>query len=45
MQLTDSELDATIDRLRAAGHTISGISQRRLSLEDSFIHLLKEDRK
>ena len=42
--LTDEELDASIDRLRAEGHTIAGISQRRLTLEDSFIDLIKEDR-
>jgi ABC-2 type transport system ATP-binding protein len=43
--LNDAELDAAIDRLRTAGHTITGISQRRLSLEESFIDLVKEDRK
>ncbi len=41
----DSGLDATVDRLRAKGHTITGISRRRLTLEDSFIDLVKEDRK
>jgi len=45
VSLTDEELDAAVDRLRAAGHTIAGISQRRLTLEDSFIDLVKEDRK
>ncbi|MFT7484855.1 MAG: ABC-2 type transport system ATP-binding protein [Candidatus Paceibacteria bacterium] len=43
-QLNDSELDATIDKLRGAGHTIAGVSQRRLTLEESFIDLVKEDR-
>ena len=42
--LSDEELDAAIDRLRAGGHTIADISQRRLSLEESFIDLVKEDR-
>ncbi|MFT7669496.1 MAG: ABC-2 type transport system ATP-binding protein [Planctomycetota bacterium] len=42
--LSDSELDETIDRLRRADHTIAGIAQRRLSLEESFIDLIKEDR-
>jgi ABC-2 type transport system ATP-binding protein len=44
LQLTDEELDRTIDMTRAAGHTISGITRRRLSLEESFIDLVKEDR-
>lgn len=42
--LDDPQLDDAIDRLRRAGHTITGISQRRLSLEESFIDLVKEDR-
>jgi ABC-2 type transport system ATP-binding protein len=41
----DAGLDQTIDRLRQAGHTITGITRRRLSLEDAFIDLVKEDRK
>ena len=44
LQVTDEELDRTVDLLRREGHTITGISRRRLSLEESFIHLLKEDR-
>lgn len=44
VQLSDSELDNAVDKLRSAGHTIAGISQRRLSLEESFIDLVKEDR-
>lgn len=42
--VSDTQLDETVDRLRRADHTISGISQRRLSLEESFIDLVKEDR-
>ncbi|MCB9916215.1 MAG: ABC transporter ATP-binding protein [Planctomycetes bacterium] len=45
LTVDDAGLDATIDRLRARGHTITGISRRRLSLEDAFIDLVKEDRK
>lgn len=45
MLLTDEELDQTVDTLRRAGHTIAGISQRRVSLEESFIDLIQEDRK
>ena len=45
VKLTDEELDQAIDALRRAGHTIAGISQRRLSLEENFIDLIKEDRK
>jgi hypothetical protein len=40
LKVTDSELDAAIDRLRAAGVGIREISQRRLTLEESFIHLV-----
>ena len=41
----DAGLDQTVDRLRGAGHTITGITRRRLTLEDAFIDLVKEDRK
>lgn len=44
LMVSDQELDQTVDLLRREGHTITGISQRRLSLEESFIDLLKEDR-
>lgn len=44
LQVDDSGLDATIDKLRQAGHTIAGVTQRRLTLEESFIDLVKEDR-
>jgi len=39
--LSDSELDIAIDRLRAAGVSIRAIEQRRLTLEQSFIDLVK----
>ena len=42
--VSDEELNATVDRLRRANHTIAGISQRRITLEQSFIDLVKEDR-
>jgi len=42
--LSDADLDQAVDRLRGAGHTIVGITQRRLTLEESFIDLIKEDR-
>lgn len=41
--LNDSELDQTIDRLRARGVGIHGIDHRRLTLEESFIHLVKKE--
>jgi len=44
LHLSDDELDRAVDTLRGAGHTIVGINQRRLSLEESFIDLIKEDR-
>jgi ABC-2 type transport system ATP-binding protein len=40
----DAGLDQTVDRLRENGHTITGITRRRLTLEDAFIGLVKEDR-
>jgi len=39
----DAGLDAVVDALRRAGHTIVGIAQRRLTLEESFIKTLRED--
>jgi ABC-2 type transport system ATP-binding protein len=42
LKVTDQELDAAIDRLRASGVGIKEISQRRLTLEESFIHLVKK---
>jgi ABC-2 type transport system ATP-binding protein len=41
LKVTDAELDGAIDRLRAARVGIREISQRRLTLEESFIHLVK----
>ena len=41
--MDDAELDALVDRLRAAGIGIRGLAQQRLSLEESFIDLVKED--
>jgi ABC-2 type transport system ATP-binding protein len=43
LQVTDSELDAAIDRLRGAGVGIREITQRRLTLEESFIHLVGKE--
>ncbi len=37
----DEQVDATIDRLRAKGLTITAITPRKLSLEQSFIELVK----
>jgi ABC-2 type transport system ATP-binding protein len=39
--LSDAELDQAVDRLRAAGVSIRALEQRRLTLEQSFIHLVK----
>jgi ABC-2 type transport system ATP-binding protein len=41
LKVTEQELDAAIDRLRAGGIGIREITQRRLTLEESFIHLVK----
>ena len=38
------EQDEVIDRLRAAGISIRAIEQRKLTLEETFIDLVKEDR-
>jgi ABC-2 type transport system ATP-binding protein len=43
LKVNQDELDLAIDRLRAAGVGIRTITQRRLSLEESFIHLVRED--
>ncbi|MBI3628229.1 MAG: ABC transporter ATP-binding protein, partial [Candidatus Rokubacteria bacterium] len=40
LKVTESELDQAIDRLRAAAVGIREITQRRLTLEESFIHLV-----
>jgi ABC-2 type transport system ATP-binding protein len=44
LKVSEDELDRAIDRLRGAGIGIRGITQRRLTLEESFIHLVKEPR-
>ena len=41
LQLSDSELDQCIDKLRAAGVSIRGVLARRLNLEQAFIQLVK----
>ena len=41
--LTPAEVDAAIDRLRAARVSIRGISQRRATLEESFIDLVAKE--
>jgi hypothetical protein len=40
-----SELDAAIDRLRAAGVSIVGIVRRRVSLEDAFLKMIADSPK
>ncbi|MBI5365328.1 MAG: ABC transporter ATP-binding protein [Planctomycetes bacterium] len=42
VKLNDVELDQTIDRLRARGLGIRSLDQRRLSLEESFIDMVKK---
>ncbi len=43
IHVTPTELDRMIDRLRAAGVSIEGISQRRATLEESFIGLVHDE--
>jgi ABC-2 type transport system ATP-binding protein len=43
LSVTEAELDLTIDRLRAAKIGIREITQRRLTLEESFIHLVGKE--
>ncbi|MFN0241387.1 MAG: ABC transporter ATP-binding protein [Planctomycetota bacterium] len=43
IKVTDDELDRLVDRLRAAAVGIRSITERRLTLEESFIHLVKKD--
>jgi ABC-2 type transport system ATP-binding protein len=45
LKVTDVEMDIVIDRLRAAAVGIRSISQRRLTLEESFIHLVNKEPK
>jgi ABC-2 type transport system ATP-binding protein len=43
VQLSESELDLCVDRLRAAGLSIRSIQARRLNLEQAFLQLVKKD--
>jgi ABC-2 type transport system ATP-binding protein len=43
LTVTDAELDRAIDRLRSAGAGIREITQRRLTLEESFLHLVGKE--
>ncbi len=43
LHVSDQELDAAIDRLRAARMSIRGITQRRATLEESFIGLVQKN--
>ncbi len=43
LELNDDELDKVIDRLRQRGLSIRSITPRRLTLEQAFIGLIKED--
>jgi ABC-2 type transport system ATP-binding protein len=43
LSVNEAELDAAVDRLRARGVGIQSIQHRRLTLEESFIHLVKQD--
>jgi ABC-2 type transport system ATP-binding protein len=45
LNLNDDEVDAAVDRLRAAGVGIRAISPRRLTLEESFIDLVRKEKK
>jgi ABC-2 type transport system ATP-binding protein len=45
LKVHDAELDLVIDRLRAAGVGIRSIAERRLTLEESFIHLVSKEPK
>ncbi|MBM3991209.1 MAG: ABC transporter ATP-binding protein [Planctomycetes bacterium] len=43
VQLSDAELDACVDRLRAGGISIRGITARRMNLEQAFIQLVNKE--
>jgi ABC-2 type transport system ATP-binding protein len=45
LHLNDDEVDLTVDRLRAAGVGIRAITPRRLTLEESFIDLLRKEKR
>ena len=42
--LDENEQNEAIDRLRGAGVSIRGIDQRKLTLEDSFIEMIREEK-
>ena len=44
LDVTQEQQDAVVDRLRGAGISILSIGRRKLTLEDTFIDLVKEDR-
>ena len=43
VQMSESELDLCVDRLRAAGASVRGILARRLNLEQAFIRMVREE--
>ena len=43
VSLNDDEIDLVIDRLRANGVSIRGITPRKLTLEESFIDVVKRE--
>jgi ABC-2 type transport system ATP-binding protein len=43
VQLSDAELDQCVDRLRAGGISIRGITARRMNLEQAFIQLVNKE--
>jgi ABC-2 type transport system ATP-binding protein len=43
LELNENELDKVVDRLRQRGLSIRSITPRRLTLEQAFIGLIKED--
>jgi ABC-2 type transport system ATP-binding protein len=45
IHLNDGEIDAVVDRLRAAAVGIRAIAPRRLTLEESFIDLLRKEKR
>jgi ABC-2 type transport system ATP-binding protein len=44
LKLNDDEIDLAVDRLRAGGVGIRAISPRRLTLEESFIDLVRKEK-
>jgi ABC-2 type transport system ATP-binding protein len=45
IKLNEDEIDLAVDRLRAGGVSIRAIHPRRLTLEESFIDLVRKDKK